>query len=449
MSVTVKQFYTACMSQASYMVTDPESKRAAIIDPIRDVDQYVNEAENLGVEITDVILTHSHADFVGGHAELQKRGATLHLSQESGSKMQHQAVEDGDHLMLGDTKLEFMATPGHTPDSMSVLVYDLEVSDQPLAVATGDTAFVGGQGRVDLTASGDADAQGLAEQQFESIQKLKALPDETILYPGHGAGSLCGNISSKETSSTIGQEKRTNPAFLEGDRQKFVSEALKDLPFAPQYFQRAVQMNLEGGAEPAGYSRMSLSEVQSLVREGAQVLDTRHPAFYAKAHLPGSINIGMAEKSKFAPWAGALLDSGKPIVVVAESRQEAEEAQTRLRRVSLEPVGYLQEAMEELPEMSATHQVKAQQLAQELDQVTLLDIRTQHEREGGRIPGSLHIPLHELQNRLEEVPGDKPVVVHCAGGYRSSAAMGLMEDFEARELVGGFGAWKRTGLPTE
>lgn len=456
MSVAIKQIYTKCMAQASYIVADQKSGRAAIIDPLRDVDQYKSEADALGVEITDVIHTHSHADFVGGHGELKNDGAQVHLSEKSPAEFDFNPVKEGDRLEFGDTRLEFLETPGHTPDSISVLVYDLSKSEQiPQAVATGDTAFVGGQGRVDLTASGDAaDLETLASLQFDSIQKLKTLPDQTALLPGHGAGSLCGTTNSSETTSTIKIEKATNPAFQYSDRSRFIADSISDLPFAPRYFQEAVAMNLSELPATGKMEKLSVDKLQAMRVDGVQILDTRTPGVYGEGHLPGSINIGMSEASKFAPWAGTFLNSEKPIVLVADNEGAAKEAQTRLNRVTLSSAGYVTASdLKGETSLEATPQLNSGQLASELssdEPPLVLDVRTDNERMSGHIEGSVHIPLHELAQRAEELPGDREVVVHCASGYRSAIAMGVLEqnhEGPLSELRGGIMAWQRAGMP--
>ena len=337
-----KQFYLGCLAQASYMIgSDGE---AAVVDPRRDVDIYIEEARAQGLTIRHVIETHLHADFVSGHRELAERtGAKIYFGAAAEAKFPHVAVRDGDAITMGPVSLRFLETPGHTPESVSIVVTDHAVSDEPVSVLTGDTIFIGDVGRPDLL-GGRMSAQELASLLYDSLhEKLLRLPDATAVYPAHGAGSLCGRNISSETSSTIGQQRRFNYALRPMSREEFVALTTADLPEAPAYFARDVPMNREGrgtlAALPAPPS-LSPAEVAALQDTGAVVLDTRPSSEYGAGHVPGSVHMG--QSGQLASWAGALLSPPTPIVLVAEDEERMGEARTRLARVGLENVaGYL------------------------------------------------------------------------------------------------------------
>jgi glyoxylase-like metal-dependent hydrolase (beta-lactamase superfamily II)/rhodanese-related sulfurtransferase len=461
----LKQYYLGCLAHASYLVGDESTGAAAVVDPQRDIDQYVQEAQALGLEIRHTILTHFHADFVAGHLELRARtGASIHLGVRASADYDFVPACDGDRLDLGRVRLEFLETPGHTPEGISILVYDLERdAAQPHAVLTGDTLFIGDVGRPDLMASQGVSAEELAGMLYDSLhQKLLRLPDATLVYPAHGAGSMCGRNLSRETVSTLGEQRRYNYALQPMSRPDFV-RLVADQPEAPQYFAFDAQLNrarrptldqtLERVLRPLG-----LDEVLSLQRDAAQVLDVRDPADFAGAHLAGSTNIGLG--GQFATWAGSLLDRERPIVVVAEPGRETEAA-VRLGRIGFDHVaGYLQGGMQALaarPELvQRAERFTAAALAEALaapEPPVVLDVRNPGERAERRIAGSLHLPLGQLRRRLGELPRHRRIVVHCAAGYRSSMAASILaqEGFAGvTDLVGGIGAWeKAASLPVE
>lgn len=453
----LKQIYLECLSQASYFIGDEATRTAVVVDPRRDVQVYLDEAAALGLTIRHVILTHFHADFVSGHLELrEKTGAVLHLGRRAEAEYEFEPLLEGEPLRFGNVRLEFLETPGHTPESVSVLVYDLQRSPRkPLAVLTGDTLFIGDVGRPDLMASKGVSAEELADLLYDSLrQKLLTLPDETLVYPAHGAGSACGKSLSTETVSTIGDQRRFNYALQPMDREEFVRIVTSGLGQAPAYFGYDAQRNreqrpvLEDTLE-AALKPLSLAEVLRLQEEGAQVVDTRDADDFASRHLAGSLDIGL--EGRFADWAGRILTLDRPIVLIAEPGKEWE-AGMRLGRIGFDHVaGYLDGGPAALA-AEPGHCRKVQrftgpQLARELEAgqpLVVLDVRGPGERELARIEGSLHIPLPELEERIGEVPRDRRVVAHCAGGYRSMIAASLLEKLgvqDPADLRGGIQAW--------
>jgi len=461
--VVLKQYYLGCLAHASYLIADETSRTAAVVDPQRDIGQYVEDAERLGVQIRHVFLTHFHADFVAGHLELRDRaGATIHLGARGQAEYAFRPMKDGDTLEFGDVRLQVLETPGHTPESICVLVFDLKKDKlRPEAVLTGDTLFVGDVGRPDLRASLGWSSAELGSMLYDSLhQKLLALPDETRIYPAHGAGSLCGKALGSENSSTIGVQRRFNYALQPMTREKFVGLILADQPDAPPYFTYDAVLNtkerltLEKALERS-LKPLALDEVLRLKDAGAQVLDTRDPPYYAAAHLAGSLNIGLG--GTYATWAGTILDRDRHIVIIAEPGRE-HEAQMRLGRIGFDQVaGYLEGGMRSLDArpglVRRTERLDAQRLAEELrspDPPLVLDVRTPREREEKRIDGSLHIPLNRLDERFDELPRVRRVVVQCATGYRSSIGASLLERRgipDVTDLAGGIAAWDSARLP--
>lgn len=461
----LKQYYLGCLAHASYLIADEETKIAAVVDPQRDVDQYVRDAEELGLEIRHVLLTHFHADFLAGHLELRDRfGATIYLGARAEAEYEFTLLRDGDSIRLGSVRLTALETPGHTPEGISLLVFD-EAKDKinPHAVLTGDALFIGDVGRPDLMASVGVSAEELAGLLYDSLhKKILTLPDQTLVYPAHGAGSMCGKRLSTETVSTIGEQRKYNYALQPMSREEFIQLVAADQPEAPEYFSYDAMLNRkERPTLEASLARsvrpMSVDEVEKAAREGAQILDAREAADYAAGHWKGSLNVGLS--GKYATWAGTLLRHDAPIVLVADPGKETEAAM-RLGRIGFDNVvgclsgGVL--SLEQRPELvQRTERIAAptvRELAAAEAPPLILDVRTDQERRTGRIAGSLHIPLHELRGRLAELPKDRPIVVHCQGGYRSSAACGLLEaaGFSRHmDMVGGFQAWKAARLPVE
>jgi glyoxylase-like metal-dependent hydrolase (beta-lactamase superfamily II)/rhodanese-related sulfurtransferase len=466
----IQQYYLACLSHASYMITDEKTKTAAVVDPQRDIDQYLADAAAGGYAIKHVFLTHFHADFIAGHIELRDRaGATIHLGKRAGAEFEHVAMENGDTVEFGDVRLEILETPGHTPEGISILVYDLATSDSaPLAVLTGDTLFIGDVGRPDLLASIGVTADELADMLYDSItDKLVRLPDATLVYPAHGAGSMCGKSLSKETVSTIGEQKRFNYALQPMSREAFKQIVTADQPEAPDYFVHDAILNRKERAPlEASMKRslraLSLDEVLSMQKSGAQLLDVRDGIDFEGAHLVGTLNIPLS--GKYATWAGSMLATDTPIVVIAEDGAE-EEAVMRLGRIGLDNVaGYLSGGMGALAKrddlVERTERITAKALAEWLAGArseagavpVVVDVRSAAEHATGHIASAMNIPLPHLEERIAEVPAGRPVAVHCEGGYRSAIAASLLQKLgrrDVRDLVGGYKAWAAAKLPTE
>jgi rhodanese-related sulfurtransferase len=466
--VKIHPYYLACLSHASYMITDERTKTAVVVDPQRDVGQYVADAAAGGYTIRHVFLTHFHADFVSGHIELRDRvGATIHLGRRAEAEFACVKMRDGEAVEFGDVRLEVMETPGHTPEGISILVYDLAASrTAPLAVLTGDTLFIGDVGRPDLLASIGVTADELADMLYDSITtRLVTLPDATLVYPAHGAGSMCGKSLSKETVSTIGEQKKFNYALQPMSREDFKRLVTADQPEAPDYFVHDAILNRQERASlDAAMQRtlrsLPLDEVLAMQRAGAQVLDVRDGIDFEGGHLRGSLNVALG--GKYATWAGSLLARDRPIVVIAADGGE-EEAVMRLGRIGLDNVaGYLAGGMNALAArddlVERTARVTAPALAEWLAggrpdlaaKPVVVDVRTAAEHAGGHVPGSLSIPLSHLAERSAEIPAGRPVVVHCEGGYRSAIAASLLQKLgrpDVHDLVGGFKGWLAAKLP--
>jgi rhodanese-related sulfurtransferase/glyoxylase-like metal-dependent hydrolase (beta-lactamase superfamily II) len=459
----LKQYYLGCLAHASYLLGDEASSTAIIVDPQRDIQQYVADAGKLALQIRHVFLTHFHADFVAGHLELRDRcGATIHLGSHAQAEYAFVAMKDGDTLDFPGLRLKVLETPGHTIESISILVFDLrKEAAQPHAVLTGDTLFIGDVGRPDLRASLGWTANDLGGRLYDSVRnRLLTLPDETLVYPAHGAGSLCGKQLSSDTVSSLGDQRRLNYALQPMTKEEFVSLVTADQPDAPPYFtydailntreRTTLDKNLEQVLHP-----IDLSEVLRMGDNGAQILDVREAAEYAKGHLAGSINIGLG--GQYATWAGTVLDRTKPILIIAEPGRE-QEAALRLGRIGFDHVkGYLQGGMEALAGRAdlvwPTERVSAPMVAEELastDPPLLLDIRNPREWATRRIDGSVSIPLNHLQERIAEIPRDRRIAVHCAGGYRSSIAASILQQHGITNLIemaGGLAAWDAAHLP--
>ena len=464
----IQQYYLACLSHASYMITDDKTKTAAVVDPQRDIDQYIADAKAGGYTITHVFLTHFHADFIAGHIELRdKAGATIHLGRRAEAEFECVHMKDGDVIEFGDVRLKIMETPGHTPEGISILVYDLAKSrTEPLAVLTGDTLFIGDVGRPDLLASIGVTADELADMLYDSItNKLVTLPDATLVYPAHGAGSMCGKSLSKETVSTIGEQKKFNYALQPMSREAFKKIVTADQPEAPDYFVHDAILNRKervslGAAMEKTLKPLSLDEVLALGKSGAQLLDVRDGIDFEGGHLRGTLNIALS--GKYATWAGSMLAHDTPIVVIAAEGGE-EEAVMRLGRIGFDNVaGYLDGGMTALAArddmVERTERITAPALAEWLAGrrpdagavPIVVDVRSEAEHAGGHIAGALNIPLTHLDERIGEIPAGRPVAVHCEGGYRSAIAASLLQKLGRRDvhdMVGGYKAWLATKLP--
>lgn len=459
----LKQYYLGCLAHASYLLGDEASSTAVIVDPQRDIEQYVVDAEKFGLQIRHVFLTHFHADFIAGHLELRDRcGATIYLGRRAQAEYAFIPMGDGDSLDFPGMRLEVLETPGHTIESISILVFDLKKdSTKPYAVLTGDTLFIGDVGRPDLRASLGWTANDLGAYLYDSLHnKLMKLPDETLVYPAHGAGSLCGKQLSSDTVSSLGDQRRLNYALQPMSKDEFIRLVAADQPDAPQYFtydailntrERAtLDHNLEKALLP-----LTLDELLKLEKSGVQLLDVRDAAEFAKGHLAGSINIGLG--GQYATWSGTLLDRSTPIVIIAEPGRE-QEAALRLGRIGFDHVrGYLDGGMAALAErpdlLKQTERQSASMIAEELagnEPPMILDVRNPREWEAEHIPDSLNIPLNHLQERIAEIPIERRIAVHCAGGYRSSIAASILQRqgiTNLIEMAGGLAAWDAAKLP--
>jgi len=458
--VYFKQFYLGCLAQASYLIGS--EGEAAVVDPRRDVDEYVAEAEARGLRIRYVIETHLHADFVSGHRELAARtGAEVVFGARAGAAGAR-AVRDGDEIRLGKVVLRFLETPGHTPESVSVVVIDSAVSPLPKLVLTGDTLFIGDVGRPDLAGGRGITPETMAGALYDSLHgKLLKLADDVLVYPAHGAGSLCGKNISTDTWSTIGAQRRSNYALQPMGKEAFVSMVTADLPEAPAYFSMDVAINREGAPPLAGKpapTALSPAAVQESVREGAVLLDVRPSAAFATGHLPGALNVSLG--GQFASWVGSLVSASRRIVLIAEDEAGASEAALRLARVGLERVdGHLAGGVAAwdragLP-LSKTAQVTVDELRArrgEVASLQVLDVRRKPEYVAGHVPGAVHAPLDRLEREMGGFDRSRPTAVICAGGYRSSAAASLLARHGFSDLVdvvGGTSAWIAAGYDTE
>jgi hydroxyacylglutathione hydrolase len=454
--VVLKQYYLGCLAHASYLIADEPSGTAAVVDPQRDVEQYLEDAGRLGCRIGHVFLTHFHADFVAGHLELREReGAVIHLGARARAEYSFTAMADGDSVQLGDVRLTVLETPGHSPESISILVSDPGEPVDPYAVLSGDTLFIGDVGRPDLRGALGWSAAELGGMLYDSLHgKLARLPDDTLVYPAHGAGSLCGKKLSTETVSTIGIQRAYNYALAPMSRDRFIETVTADLPDAPAYFTYDAVLNarerptLEQALERELHP-LTLLQTLELQAGGAQVLDTRDGAKFEAAHLKGSVNVGLG--GSYATWCGTILDPEKPIVLIAEPGREVEAA-TRLGRIAFDTVaGYLAGGMESLSEtpdlIDRIERITAGSLAEQLDSPApplLVDVRAPSEWEQERIDAAVNVPLSRLPERLQSLPRDRQIVVHCASGYRSAIAAGLLQGAgfaTVADLVGGLGAW--------
>jgi glyoxylase-like metal-dependent hydrolase (beta-lactamase superfamily II)/rhodanese-related sulfurtransferase len=458
-----EQYYLECLSQASYLIGDEETGTAIIIDPRRDVDLYVTEAERRGLTIRHVFLTHFHADFVSGHLELRERtGAEIHLGAAATAEYPFTPAKDGDRLEIGRIRLEVLETPGHTPESISIVIFDLDrSSEQPCAVCTGDALFVGDVGRPDLLVSVGMKADELAGMLYDSLhEKLLKLPDETLVYPAHGAGSACGKNLGTETFSTIGNQRAHNYALQPMERTEFITQLTTGLSTPPAYFtwdasyNRVQRPTLDAALEKARRA-LPLGEVLRLQNAGACVLDVRDPAVYAARHLAGSTNVGLG--GRFASWCGTVLERDQSLVIVAEPGRE-QEALLRLGRIGFDQtVGYLEggpaafadrdDLVRGHPRVTPTD--VAARLASEAPPV-VLDVRKPVEWEAGHIEASRNTPLDRLADEVKDLDRETPLVIHCQTGYRSSIASSQLEQLgftNIGDLEGGWVAWQESELP--
>lgn len=462
--VVFDQYYLACLSQASYLIGDKESKTAVLVDPERDIDKYVKDAEAQGLTITHVILTHVHADFIAGHIESEKRLKTkICMGYKADAKFKFEPLKENDIIKVGRLNLKVLETPGHTTESISILVYDTKQNaDKPYAVLTGDCLFIGDVGRPDLMATLGVTAKELAGLEYDSLHdKLMKLPDETLVYPAHGAGSLCGKNLSSETVSTMGEQRKSNYALQDMSKEKFVSLLTNNQPKPPKYwgFERKINLNAHKTLEEAVAENLKPIKVdaalESQSKDKAQILDVREADDFAKQYVKGTVNIPLS--GHYAFWAGNFLDINAPIVVIAPQGKERE-AVLRLGRIGFDNVtGYVDGGIDAFSKhqelLTSTNRRSANDLAKSMHSTNppvVVDIRNDMERKESFIEGTTAIPLMNLLDESDKLPKDKEIVVQCATGFRSSIAASLLrkKGFEkVSDLSGGITAWKENKLP--
>lgn len=457
-----RQYQLSCLSLFSYLVGDDTTGRAVIIDPQRDVSQYLADAEADGLRIERVIETHVHADFLSGHLELaDATGAVISYGSMADTDFAVDPLAHGQRLSLGDVVLEIRHTPGHTPESISVVIWERATDPRPWGVLTGDTLFIGDVGRPDLLSASGWTAQDLARRLYRSLhEQLLTLPDDTRVFPAHGAGSSCGKALSDATSSTIGEQRAINYALQPMTEDNFVDVVTQGQSVAPLYFAFASDANrhhhelLDDHEAPVA---LDIDEVLRLRRDGAAVVDGRAPDAFASGHLRGSLNVGL--DGRFAEYTGDVVRAGQPIVVVADAGRETE-ARVRLARIGFDSVaGYLptiERVLAQRPDLATSAaRLPATDLAAwsaEEQQLQIVDVRNPGELAAGVVPGARHIPLAVLADQLSELDATAPTIVYCASGYRSSIAASALRASgfaTVTDLLGGFEAWSAAGLPIE
>lgn len=449
-----EQFYLACLAHASYMVGS--GGEAAVVDPQRDVDIYLQAAQEQGLKIRHIFETHLHADFVSGHKELAARtGANIYIGERAGARFAHVGLRDGSEVKFGEVSITALETPGHTPEAVCLVVRDLGKSPEPALVLTGDTLFIGDVGRPDL--SRQYTAEQLAAMLYDSLhEKLLRLPDHVVVYPAHGAGSLCGRNMRADRFSTIGAERLTNPALQVRDRDDFVRQLTANLPPRPAYFVEDAELNRAGAAsleELPPLPAIAPDRMQALIRDGANVLDTRSAEEFAAGHVPGSINIPLA--GQFATWAGIVLGlQGRP-VLLAESAERLAETRMRLARVGIEEcagcvLGGVDACKLSGLTLATLPQMSVRDLCGRITGLQVLDVRREAEWQAGHIEGALWWPLDRFSSQLPQIEREEPIAVHCKSGYRSAIASSLLLRagyHNVTNIAGGFDAWREAGLP--
>jgi hydroxyacylglutathione hydrolase len=469
-----KRLYDPKLAQASYLLGCPASGEALIVDPNRDIERYLQAAGDEGLRIAHVTETHIHADFVSGARELAHRvGARLYLSDAGGDDWKYEylvdsratALRDGSCLRIGAIELRVLHVPGHTPEHLAFLVTDTETASEPMGALTGDFIFVGDVGRPDLLER-SVRAQGTmvegARQLYRSLQRFRALPDFLQIWPGHGAGSACGKTLGAVPQSTLGYEKRFNWAFGVSDEDSFVREVLAGQPDPPRYFAEMKRMNRLGPRLLGGVRRPASLPIGSLISALAGagwVVDTRNSAEYGRGAVPGTINIPASRS--FTTWAGSLLPYDRDLHLIVDDRrgQTVDELVRDLAGIGLDRVaGYFGGEVVEAWRMSQGQLQTIPSMGLEAterqrpDGVVVLDVRGEGEWNAGHIPGSLNLPLGDLQQRLDEIPRGRPVIVHCQTGARAAMAASLLRARglnDVRLFPGGFAEWRAAGLPVE
>ncbi len=451
-----EQFYLGCLAHASYMLAS--EGEAVVVDPQRDVEVYLKAAAEHGVTIRHIFETHLHADFVSGHKELAGRtGAKIYIGAQAGAEFPHVPVTHGFELKFGKVSIRVLETPGHTAESICLVVTDMEKSIAPWAVLTGDTLFIGDVGRPDLSPK-HTPAQ-LAGLLYDSLHtKLLMLPDNVLVYPAHGAGSLCGKNMRAERSSTIGTERLTNYALQIQSREEFITSLTSKLPARPEYFSRDAEINRAGApslSELPPLRSLAPVELDRMLKQGDLALDVRSGDDFAAAHVPGSVNIALS--GQFASWAATVLGLTAHLVLIADGDQQIEEARIRLARVGIESLdGYLAGGVIAWKEaglpLETVKQITVQQLSdrRQSDGVQVLDVRREPEWDAGHIESANWWPLDNFKVSPPEVDRDVPLAVHCKSGYRSMIASSLLQRAGFRNVmnvIGGFDAWQAANLP--
>ena len=448
------QYYLDCLSHASYLIGDETSGRAVVIDPQRDVSEYIADAKELGMTIELVIETHFHADFISGHLELaEATGAKIVYSSVAKPEFEVMSVGDGDRYSLGEVQLEFRHTPGHTPESMSIVVYEEADSPAPYGVLTGDTLFIGDVGRPDLLGSIGFTKEELADKLYDSLHnKLMTLPDATRVYPAHGAGSACGKNLSTELWSTMGEQRKTNYALRASSKEKFVELVTEGQPPAPGYFVYNAILNQKGRElldESQMPKAMTYAEVREALEGGAVLVDGRDPEDFALGHLKAAVNIGL--EGRYAEFAGSVVKPTDDVILFTDPERELE-GKNRLARIGFDRVvGYLKDPyavmFENQRDVEAASRLTTNALGEriaDVPELQLVDVRNPGEAAAGTINNAVNIPVGQLPDRLGELDPRKPTVVYCAGGYRSSMAASLLRKHgfaDVSDLLGGYNAW--------
>jgi hydroxyacylglutathione hydrolase len=451
-----EQFYLGCLAHASYMMAS--EGEAVVVDPQRDVDIYLQAAEANHVTIRHIFETHLHADFVSGHRELAARtGATIYMGKEAGATFPHVGVGDGFELHVGNIAIRALETPGHTPESICLVIADEEKSPAPWALLTGDTLFLGDVGRPDL--SKRHTPVQLAGMLYDSLHnKILRLADDVLVYPAHGAGSLCGRNMRAERVSTIGTERLTNYALQIKSREEFVRQLTSNLPTRPEYFSQDAEINRSGAVALSDLPALPVlepAELKTILAEGGIALDVRSGEQFAAGHVPGSVNIALS--GQFASWAGALLGLAARPVLIADSEEQAAEARMRLARIGLEDArGFLQSGIAAwsgagLP-LATVRQVSVEELDAQLraERLQVLDVRREAEWESGHVEDATWWPLDNFKIAPPEIDNNLPIAVHCKSGYRSIIACSLLQRAGFRDVInviGGFDAWQQAKLP--
>ena len=446
-----KQFYLGCLSHASYYLgSDSE---AAVIDPQRDIQQYIDEADANGQRIKYVIETHSHADFVSGHIELAaKTGAEIIYGQRANTQFPTLKVKDGDELNVGSIKLRFLETPGHTPEGITIVAEDTSDTGAPLKMFTGDTLFIGDVGRPDLIGSKGFTAEQMGEMLFDSLRnKIMTFSDETEVYPAHGAGSLCGKSLSKETWSTLGEQRRMNYALQPMSKEEFVKIVAADQPEVPMYFPRSAAKNLEGSTALDKIEPPKPLSTQEILSFDGVVIDVRSSSEYGAAHIPNAINIWLA--GQFASWAGTMIPIGTPIAIAADTKEQVDEAFMRLARIGHETATGFILMKDFTGDLKKVEQVSVDQVRDLVENgIQLVDVRRVAEYANGHASKAINVPLDKLPNEIERLDPSKPTYVICQSGYRSSLGTSVLENAGFEQIfnvAGGTSAWQAAGFETE